>query len=61
MIKPDCDEQPGFFLNLKFRECEKPLIEPVRAIVSPFPFLTYLSMVASRSGPREMILIGTFR
>lgn len=56
MIKPDCDEQPGFFLNLKFRECEKPLIEPVRAIVS-----TYLSMVASRSGPREMILIGTFR
>lgn len=23
MIKPDCDEQPGFFLNLKFRECEK--------------------------------------
>lgn len=34
MIKPDCDEQPGFFLNLKFRECEKPLIEPVRARVS---------------------------
>lgn len=28
MIKPDCDEQPGFFLNLKFRECEKTLIEP---------------------------------
>lgn len=23
MIKPDCDEQPGFFLNLKFRECER--------------------------------------
>ena len=60
MTKPDCDEQPGFFLNLKFRECEKSLIEPVRARVSPF-VLNYLSMVASRSGPREMILIGTFR
>ena len=41
MIKPDCDEQPGFFLGI--------FIE------------NYLSIVASRSGPREMILIGTFR
>ncbi len=41
MIKPDCDEQPGFFWGI--------FIE------------NYLSIVASRSGPREMILIGTFR
>lgn len=42
MIKPDCDEQPGFFRYLLQKK-------------------NYLSMVASRSGPREMILIGTFR
>lgn len=41
MIKPDCDEQPGFFWV--------------------YVIVTYLSIVASRSGPREMILIGTFR
>jgi len=43
MIKPDCDEQPGFFLYNVIENSN------------------YLSMVASRSGPREMILIGTFR
>ena len=24
-------------MNLKFRKCETPLMEPVRAMVSPFP------------------------
>lgn len=48
MIKPDCDEQPGFFLNLKFRECEKPLIEPVRARVSNLSFDGRLTVRSER-------------
>ena len=48
MIKPDCDEQPGFFLNLKFGECEKPLIEPVRARVSKLSFDGRLTVRSER-------------